>query len=611
MSAKPLPTIDDLKYLLNFISPEDQTTWVNVTHALSHSYNQDKAVFDQVLVPWASAASNRDKNSEAREKYNYFSKAGAGAGYTVGTVIHLARQHGATYPRARIQAPAQRNEFSGIADAPVITIDTGIANAEAAPDAPAMERQAIAMMRSSLRAVLAFCVFDCANTVDAERTGLLNNNVDGFKHLPKAERACFNAVHQYCTAVNKDTFSSEGFIAWAASNPDLPEACPKTLEGWARICQSDFSGVVDVVSADHALNDGINRAKLLALRFQLSKACENTLNAACSENLETALESVRKSISQLSAAAADTDQSIKTDTGIDIASAATRNILDAVMPDRRINQYVPTGHALIDGLIQGYRRKEVTLFSAHSGVGKTWWGIDAARIALQMGLHVVFCSTEMDNDSLAGRFAENLNQKTAHQLAAEVVHSGLGVNSPELGAYVESLRDFLTRYPDFSIVGTHMGTLSIDQIGQELARLSQKRPIDLVIVDYLQNVANDSFGGRNVPFYQVVMNTMERLTAMSAEHNCATIALAQLNNPNRKQGSRDVTPGLYDIADATGVVRAAAAVLAMYQIDISDSKDDGPQIVTRMKVNKARYGSCTAAPLQVKRLVGSRFHLLA
>ena len=166
--------------------------------------------------------------------------------------------------------------------------------------------------------------------------------------------------------------------------------------------------------------------------------------------------------------------------------------------------------------------------------------------------------------------------------------------------------------PNLSIIAGKNGGLSVEQITQEIAVQSQSGPVDLVVVDYLQNLANDSISPR-AQGWERIKDTMERLNQACHVNNCPMLLLAQLNNPNRKASGAAGEPNIYEVAGASDVVRDAAAVLLLYQVKETDTEQqdeiapigDGTQL--RLIVGKSRFGQQTKQPLEITRDAGSRF----
>ena len=601
---RELPDSGKLAAMLKFIDSSDQQAWVNVTLAAGRSYNQDPAIFE-VVRAWAETYSKRTAADRQRERHNFFEASKQPGGVTIGTVFDLAKIGGWTpaLDSAVVTAPAAAAPVRDFVP-PVITIDGGISRCEAAPEKNHSQLAVAAKARAALRAVLAYFVYDSSAFEDTARAAFLVESGELFKQIPALERACFEALSTYCTEVSPKEFSTRAFINWASQ---LGGVVPDSAQAWEAVCSgTDHKPVSNTTEARAVFGTAAAQARLLRLYFMVQDMASEFLRL--SDNIsdpDEAMAAARAAIGKLQAAASEADRDLEYATGTAIADAARENVCDAIVPERRHKLFLPTGHLALDAHINGYARKEVTLLAAHSGVGKTWYAVDAARLAAAAGYRVLFFSTEMTTGGVAARFGMNINQTSMNHLSAAYQHFGTE-NNPDCEAFFQHTAAFMQSFPTVTLVSTKRGGLSIEQIAADMARFSLDGPLDLVIVDYLQNVQTDNPKLANAPVYQKVQYVMDRLSALSVEYDACTLATAQLNNPNRKQGS-DPTPNLYDIADATSVVRSAAAVMAIYQIAVGEDESGRAIVETRAKVNKARYGTCTQSPLQVKRLVGSRF----
>lgn len=599
-----LPDRDKLAIILTYIDASNQEDWVNVTLALGRSYNQDPDVY-QLVKNWGESYSERKPVDSQREYHNFFVASKAPGGVTVATVIDMARKRGwvPALDRAQVISQTGRNDFIP----PVITIDANIASCTAAPEKNVTENDVIRQFRASLHAVLSFFVFDSTAMEDSSRIAFLTSNKACFSCLPAAERASFEALHRYCTCVSPEVYTTSAFLNWAtAQGGNVPDS----IDSWERICDPyDHHAVADSMEAGRVFETAVTKARLFNASCMAKDACKQALQLAHDvTDPEESLAKLRGIIARMQAQVTEADGDLEYVTGVEIAEAARENVSNMLIPERRHREFLPTGHQALDAHIYGYARKEVTLMAAHSGVGKTWYAIDAARLAAAAGYRVLFFSTEMTTGAVSSRFGMNINQTSLNQLSASYLHFGTE-NNPDCQAFFDNTAAFLSRHSNVTLVSPKRGGLSIEQISADMARFAIDGPVDLVIVDYLQNVQNDNPRLVNAPVYQRVLNVMDQLASLAIEHNTCILATAQLNNPNRKQGS-DPTPNLYDIADASAVVRSAAAVIDLYQIAIGEDEAGRAIIETRAKITKSRHGSCTSYPLQVKRLVGSRFEFI-
>lgn len=270
---------------------------------------------------------------------------------------------------------------------------------------------------------------------------------------------------------------------------------------------------------------------------------------------------------------------------------------ETVSIDEENSRYLSTGYYLIDEHILGYRRGGVTLFAAHSGVGKTWFAVDSSFLVVTKSKkRVLFVSSEMEPKSIATRYFSVLNNISLSRESLKAKKLDGSIELAYKNLVVLTNKDVYLR-----ILGNTGQGLSIDDIEAEVLNCSAVKPLDLIVVDYLQNITNDHLRA-DAPTYERNKDTMLRLDLLAKTYNCAVLALVQLNNPNRKQGT--AAPGLYDIAESSYIVQPANAVLMMYKVSEPEQSDIKE---LRLAITKSRYGTCTDSPLKVTRSAGGAF----
>ena len=581
--SNSLPTNSELSKILSYLDPSDRDTWVKAGLILGRDYNQDRSVFG-IYQNWARGYQGRTAEDERHEHHDFF-QGSKSDGAHIGTLIMLAKERGykpSKPERAEeVSTPALAKAVWKRAPGPVLHK----LPESASEDAKKMQATAQLCSRTLLRSLLLGCITE---SDQAERSEFLVKHKHQLHFYPEDVRTYFDALTQYnITAKN---FSYTDFVEWAGLN----------VPGF------DESAMFDITSAQEPISpelyeeffDKMYKASWRLLSAQLARELSEKLEAS---SYSEAQDAVNKFTQDTLMGA---DGLTKYDAS-KVVSEPHDMMPQIIDPELSARFYVPTGYEEIDHYIYGHRRGEVTIFAAHSGIGKTWFGVDTARLALTRNLRVLFVSTEMDPQSISLRLFCNIagvESPRPYQAGhAELTETDRIMIKERIDFYQgksETVDQFIKSSNGFlEIIGKRFGGISIEEIEQAIAVASVIKPLDLVVIDYLQNVNNDHFGDRNTPNYMRVKNTMERLTHMSNQYHCATLALAQLNNPNRKTSS-NAAPNLYDIADATAVVRDAAAVLMMY-------RDENE--VAKLKITKSRYGTLSESDLTITRASGSRF----
>lgn len=577
-----LPDRNELSKILSYLDCNDRDTWVKAFCICGREYHQDMGIF-AILQQWSSRYPKR-KPADASHEFNDFTRSSHRDGAGIGTLINMAKARGYQPPKAQ-KEPAPLAAFGPTVWAREQSPVLHKLPEDAAETALQLQDTTELTSRTLLKN---FLFFSLSEEEQAARAEFLACHKGQLQYYPEDVRTYFEALTIFSAQTPR--FAYGDFVSWLTV--DMP-----TFDEQALLELTDAHDPISTELYEEFFNR-MFQASWCLLSAQLAKELSDKLCTTSYSSAHAAIDQFNQRVM------VEDENVIKIDfeQGIEACQDMIPQIIDPTLSDKF---YVPSGHSEIDRFIYGYRRGEVTLFAAHSGVGKTWFGVDASRLALNRGKRVLFVSSEMDPDSIYLRFYCNiagLESPRPYQLTSATPNEQDAALIQEKVAFYQSKREYVIntfkdKDGELQVMGKRTGGISIEEIEQAVFIASMTAPLDLVVVDYLQNIANDRFGNRTTSNYERVKNTMERLTRMSHEHNCATLALAQLNNPNRKTVA-NAAPNLYDIADSTYVVRDAAAVLMMY-------RDENE--VTRLKVAKSRYGNLTDSDLTLSRLPGSQF----
>ncbi|WP_416877952.1 replicative DNA helicase [Litorimonas sp.] len=215
---------------------------------------------------------------------------------------------------------------------------------------------------------------------------------------------------------------------------------------------------------------------------------------------------------------------------------------------------IPTGWRAVDEMAM-LDRQAITLLAGHTSMGKSAVAVDIARRVARMGYRVDFFSMEMNDKQVAARMmsatmAEGSDVNNPRGLAYFKLMRSHGLSDAAKGLAQETLKDL----PALNLDCTP--GLTVSDIG---ARLSEDiRPLDLVIVDYVNKVSLDDMNQKMRHDLQIG-EVANRLRDMAKARDCAVLLLCQLN---RNSVSRDQkAPELSDLKDSAVLEQAADTVL--------------------------------------------------
>jgi replicative DNA helicase len=185
--------------------------------------------------------------------------------------------------------------------------------------------------------------------------------------------------------------------------------------------------------------------------------------------------------------------------------------------NRTLIAHVRTGFIKLDELLGGLKRKDLVIVAARPGVGKTSLAMNIARnTAIGQQGRVAFFSLEMAADQLAQRL-----------LSGE---SGIDGTRLRLGEQneVEERRVMhaMGVLADSEIYIDDVGVQRIGEIRAKAHRLHRERPLDLIVIDYLQLVHGSGRIDNRVAEVSDISRSMKEL---ARELDVPVVACSQLS----------------------------------------------------------------------------------
>jgi replicative DNA helicase len=215
-----------------------------------------------------------------------------------------------------------------------------------------------------------------------------------------------------------------------------------------------------------------------------------------------------------------------------------------------------TGLADLDRKLIGWRPGRLYVVAARPGMGKTGFALSTAAAACQAGARVAIYSLEMAGEELLIRLAAGLSGVDSQRV------EGRALNEREYAAVVDALAA-VHRWP---LVVSEDPDDTIARIRAKARRAHAQRPLDLVIVDYLQ-LAEGSGETRSAQVGDVARG----LKKLARELGVPVIAPAQLNR--EVEGRASKVPMLSDLRESGEIEQAADVVAFLYRPEYYDATD--------------------------------------
>lgn len=256
---------------------------------------------------------------------------------------------------------------------------------------------------------------------------------------------------------------------------------------------------------------------------------------------------------------------------------------------------VPTGVESLDALTNGWQPGNLIVLVGETSMGKSALALQsalaAARHGAERGQSVLYFSLEMTAGELTERAVANLGNFPLRWITSPA-------DAPDNGMdYVQAGSRALKELP--LLIDDQCG-LSLDQIVARATQAHMRKPLALVVVDYMHIMArprrNDvaELGG-----------IATGLKNLSKQLSVPVMALHQLNRSNAGSASR--RPTLFDIRASGEIAETANTVLAVYRSEIA-RPDFGPLLGTaECLVLKQRQGRRDVRAWMKSRLANMRF----
>lgn len=268
----------------------------------------------------------------------------------------------------------------------------------------------------------------------------------------------------------------------------------------------------------------------------------------------------------------------------------------AILEDRQykyehgIATGIPTGFPDLDQIIGGLQPGEQVILGARPSIGKSSIALNIARnVLMQMpGRRVAFFSLEMKKHALAQRM-----------LAMEVPMDQSYLRDGSLDhAQFESVRDAARKLSQVDL-RIDDASMTIGQIRTVARRLHGIKPLNLIVVDYLQLVRPSNSGRRQETRAEEVDKISRDLKALAMELDVPVLALAQIKREVEQRQNKE--PMMSDLKESGGIEQNADIVMFLHvaEEEMEKRMQALPFLVDTI-VQKNRNGRLGSAKLEFK-----------
>jgi len=238
--------------------------------------------------------------------------------------------------------------------------------------------------------------------------------------------------------------------------------------------------------------------------------------------------------------------------------------LDDLHKDKDKIRGLATGFKDLDNTLAGFQKSDLIILAARPSMGKTALALNFAHnIAVQSGQPVLMFSLEMSKEQLVDRLLS--------------MESGVDAWALRTGNLTDS---------DFEKIGQAMGTLSeaqifiddspgitVSDLRTKARREAHKRPLGLIIVDYLQLMSGGAsrYGGDGNRV-QEISEISRGLKGVARELNVPVLALSQLSRSVESRNPQ--IPQLADLRESGSIEQDSDVVAFIYREEYYNPETD-------------------------------------
>ena len=267
---------------------------------------------------------------------------------------------------------------------------------------------------------------------------------------------------------------------------------------------------------------------------------------------------------------------------------------------------IRTGFVDLDTLLGGLKRSDLVILAARPSLGKTSLALNIARnAAVGQEARVAIFSLEMAAEQLAQRL-----------LAGE---SGIDSTRLRLGEQNEAeerrIMQAMGVLAEAEIYVDDAAIQRVAEIRAKAHRLHREKPLDLIIVDYLQLIQGAA--GRNDNRVAEVSDISRALKALARELDVVVVACSQLSRAPEQRVPH--VPMLSDLRESGSIEQDADVVAFIYREDVYVTEEQWqgqspdrpyPEGIAQIIVAKHRNGPTGTVHLRFRKNL-TRFEDLA
>jgi len=224
------------------------------------------------------------------------------------------------------------------------------------------------------------------------------------------------------------------------------------------------------------------------------------------------------------------------------------------------NKFVPTGFKKLDEIMNGgIFAQQLAILGARPSVGKTAICQNIILNASQLGKKCLFISLEVDKKNILLKFLSNLVSVKFWKILKRMMNQ----------SEVEAVMLGKAQLKAFDIYINDSSTLTINQIIAIVKNQTEKKPVDLLVVDYVQIIRSEQLFGKNEA--TLIKEITTALKAIAKQYNISVLALAQIGRKGVESAKQE--PTINDFKGSGGIEEDADVAIILHR-DRSEGQEE-------------------------------------
>jgi replicative DNA helicase len=242
------------------------------------------------------------------------------------------------------------------------------------------------------------------------------------------------------------------------------------------------------------------------------------------------------------------------------AAGAAIDELEEIIKLKGALRGVPTGLESLNKVTSGWRGGQLIILAARPSIGKSALAVNMAVSAARSGKHACIFTLEMTAAELSVRMICGMAK-----VGMDEVMQG-EMSKHHLNSYANAHRQVL----ELPITIDETSAISISSLRARARAIHEKKPLDLILVDYLQlctGTTKRAMQNRHLEVAEISGG----LKSLAKELNVPVIALSQLNRQLEQR--KDARPMLSDLRESGSIEQDADIVLLLHRKKEKPSED--------------------------------------